>query len=540
MSEFRTIPPKLTATEWNALLDHGLVDTVSYKIRKNGSYYEAINGNTGKIDYGGANNAGGADGTDASQVIQYAINASAAGSKIVLKNGVYEITSTITIEGKNSIVLEGESLNAILKQKDGTNLDQLVLILNSHNVIIRNLSVDGNRANNTKGDGIVADGQSYRGIIEKVQVWNCYTGIRIDYVTVLWSVINCHVENCYETGIAVINRETTIWSAKANIRGNKVVKTGHHGILISGASDCIVAENHCYDIGVLRTDGFAHGIALDGDGGARPSYNNKVIGNWIYNTRMCGTEVADQQNWVEIIGNHIDSAKARGIYFGGGLAPSYQAVISDNICCNGDGNGIEVNSPNSTELSAHVIIENNICFDNAGDGVFIGWSYCVKVVNNILFNNDKDNTGNAGIRLSECTNTEIIGNILYDNRDTPQQDYGINICSDTYGIIRIFDNKIGTHQYGAINLAGTGTRVIKRNEGFVTENSGTATIPSGQTSVTVPHGLVDTPTIVFIEVNHDELKNYKITNKTSTQFTVEVPNAVTADRTFSWRAWYEP
>ena len=82
--------------------------------------------------------------------------------------------------------------------------------------------------------------------------------------------------------------------------------------------------------------------------------------------------------------------------------------------------------------------------------------------------------------------------------------------------------------------------IIEHNYGYLTENSGTATIPSGQTSVTVNHGLVGTPTIVFIEVNHDELKDYKIINKTSTQFTVEVPNAVTADRTFSWRAWYEP
>jgi len=73
-SQHRTIR---ASRDWNALLDHGLVKPASYIIRKNGSYYEAINGSTGKIDYGGQNNAGGVSGTDAATVIQNAINAAA-------------------------------------------------------------------------------------------------------------------------------------------------------------------------------------------------------------------------------------------------------------------------------------------------------------------------------------------------------------------------------------------------------------------------------------------------------------------------------
>ena len=101
MSEIRTIPPKLTKVEWNALLDHGLEKPTSYIIRINGSTFEAVNAHTGKIDY---------SGTDASSVIQSAINAGAG--KVFLKRGRYNLSSELTIN--EGVVLEGEVLGAPL------------------------------------------------------------------------------------------------------------------------------------------------------------------------------------------------------------------------------------------------------------------------------------------------------------------------------------------------------------------------------------------------------------------------------------------
>jgi len=56
-------------------------------------YYFAQNGKTGAIDYGGQSNAGGVDGTNASAVIQSAINALTSGGKIFVKEGIYWLSS---------------------------------------------------------------------------------------------------------------------------------------------------------------------------------------------------------------------------------------------------------------------------------------------------------------------------------------------------------------------------------------------------------------------------------------------------------------
>jgi len=96
-SQHRTIR---AARDWNALLDHGLEKPASYIIRKNGSYVEAINGSTGKIDYGGVNNAGGVSGSDASAVIQQTLNSMKEYDSLVVKCDI-ELTNTLVISERH-------------------------------------------------------------------------------------------------------------------------------------------------------------------------------------------------------------------------------------------------------------------------------------------------------------------------------------------------------------------------------------------------------------------------------------------------------
>jgi len=58
----------VSGDDWNYLLDHGLEKPVTYIIRKNGNYYEAIDGSSGKIVYGGSKNRGGVDGSSKTAV----------------------------------------------------------------------------------------------------------------------------------------------------------------------------------------------------------------------------------------------------------------------------------------------------------------------------------------------------------------------------------------------------------------------------------------------------------------------------------------
>jgi len=107
-SQHRTIR---ASQDWNALLDHGLEKPASYIIRKNGSYYEAINGSTGKIDYGGANNAGGVSGTDAAAVIHQAYNNLPYGRSAIQLKGRFILTSGLVFNDRTkAVVLTGEQI----------------------------------------------------------------------------------------------------------------------------------------------------------------------------------------------------------------------------------------------------------------------------------------------------------------------------------------------------------------------------------------------------------------------------------------------
>ena len=59
------------------------------------------------------------------------------------------------------------------------------------------------------------------------------------------------------------------------------------------------------------------------------------------------------------------------------------------------------------------------------------------------------------------------------------------------------NNRVIGNKFSGITNNGTGN-IIRSNIGYVTENSGTATVLNTATSVVVTHGLASTPTRVFI------------------------------------------
>jgi hypothetical protein len=98
--------------DYNNILHHGLEKPATYIIRKNGSYYEAIQGttssNAGTIAYGGVDNAGSTSGTDGAAVINAALAACTAGGLLWFAEGQYTIDTTLTIpNAAKSITLAG-------------------------------------------------------------------------------------------------------------------------------------------------------------------------------------------------------------------------------------------------------------------------------------------------------------------------------------------------------------------------------------------------------------------------------------------------
>ncbi len=112
-------------------------------------------------------------------------------------------------------------------------------------------------------------------------------------------------------------------------------------------------------------------------------------------------------------------------------------------------------------------------------------------------------------------------------------DDGLGNVSDFFVEDNKFLSSIGNLY---VNSAFEDVVVFKRNIGYRTENSGNATISNGSSSVTISHGLVQTPTHVLLTGTDSEVSNCWVTNVTDTQFTINVPSAVTADRYVFWEA----
>jgi len=136
-----------------------------------------------------------------------------------------------------------------------------------------------------------------------------------------------------------------------------------------------------------------------------------------------------------------------------------------------------------------------------------------------------------GIHLGNPTsNTIIIGCDIW-NKVTSNQRYAIyEEPGSDYNIIAYNRVQGAT---GAIYRSGVHTKVVG-NIGYTTENSGTATIPAGQTRVTVSHGLALAPSKVLVTPYGNA--RVWVENITNTSFDIVTDTAPTADLTVAWYA----
>ncbi|MEM3697380.1 MAG: hypothetical protein QXQ94_07765 [Candidatus Bathyarchaeia archaeon] len=78
--------------------------------------------------------------------------------------------------------------------------------------------------------------------------------------------------------------------------------------------------------------------------------------------------------------------------------------------------------------------------------------------------------------------------------------------------------------------------IYNTKNGERSQNSGTAIIPAGETSVTVPHSLIWIPKIVVVTGRDRETTCTYVSTRNETHITITVPTPVTADREVDWYA----
>jgi parallel beta-helix repeat protein len=180
------------------------------------------------------------------------------------------------------------------------------------------------------------------------------------------------------------------------------------------------------------------------------------------------------------------------------------------------------------------LIHGNVCAQNAQNGI---WVYNNSnenlIADNLCFNNSATNSGFAGIAIGSANNV-VRGNRCFDDQATPTQAYGIMEVSPA-DLNFIVGNKLTQNGTGALLIVGPNT-VVRQNLGYVTENQGSATIPAGSSSVTVPHGLAKTPAIVTLGPRASQVSGAYVSSRDATNITISVPAAVGAGASIDWYA----
>lgn len=406
---------------------------VSYTIYKEGSTYYAKDA-YGAIDF---------SGTDASTVIQSAVNTLVNGGKIFIKAANYPISNTISIPF-GGIVIEGEGWSTILEAVN--NFNKNIIEITGDYCEVKDLRINGNKANQASGKGIYVY-NAYRVKIERVFLWQI-KGCSIELAGnaskyCIETVINkVYIEDGDGAGIRIGD-----YATDTRVSGNNIQVDADNGIIVVTGSNLII-DNTVW--------GNINGLLL---------YGSSAVGNLV-------------------IGNRFDYNWYYGIYIDAGA--------TGNLIT---GNNIFFNSQASSNTYSGIIIndsfKNNI-FNNR-----IGSSY----------------TGGGGEKQK------------YGVKETGTSDYN-EICF----------NIIESYLTNGIVKVGANT-VVKQNVGYVTENSGTATISSG-TSVVVTHGLAGTPTVVIVTPRSTGYGSFAVTARTSTTFTITV--TISGTYTFDWYAEYKP
>ena len=120
------------------------------------------------------------------------------------------------------------------------------------------------------------------------------------------------------------------------------------------------------------------------------------------------------------------------------------------------------------------------------------------------------------------------------------QSYGILIGTGCNEYVITDNNLIGNVTAAAFdNSKSTSTfRSVSNNVGYITESKGISTISSGNTSLTVSHGMQSTPSTVFITPSNVNLngRSFWSGTYTSNNFDIEISSSMVVNSNFCWLA----
>ncbi|RLI74084.1 hypothetical protein DRO97_06425 [Archaeoglobales archaeon] len=412
--------------------------------------------------------------------------------KVVVLKGSFTIGNSIEVPSWTILDLRQSRLYA----KDGLNKK---IIVNKNAETGGDVEIDiiggyihGNKSNQTSGEGIHLKNASYCKIIST-------------------EVFQAKAENILLTTCHHIEL-IDIFSFQAGITGLTMEIGCHHINIVGG----IFNNNEYYGIGIEHFGSHCHHININGIISEANTKNGILIdrGKQI---NVCNSQIIDNQE--------------SGIA-GDGLI---ECNIISNVIQGNYYNGINLYLDQASEGFDNNIIGNQILL-NKQHGIRIDdINRTIIALNKIKDNSQEQTNVYSGIMLESGADYHIIyANECINTQATPKQAWGINAywVNDVY----IYLNRCYNNVSGQISIGGGSNQIAKLNIGYITENKGTATITAGNTSVTVSHGLVSTPSKVIVTPIGDPGDRFWVANIGASSFDIVVATAPGSDVEFNWEA----
>lgn len=200
--------------------------------------------------------------------------------------------------------------------------------------------------------------------------------------------------------------------------------------------------------------------------------------------------------------------------------------------------GISISNSIGISFQSCQFVNNN----SHGAIIQAGCSY-IRFLECIFDSNSQSSSGSfSGIAVNATAWLDV-SHCTFGNLGTfsATQGSGIVLLAAVSSYVNITDNAFSTTLLGtALVNNSTGANIIIRdNQGYITKNLGNSTLASGATTLPIAHGMSVTPSIediiLFFTSGRSGVTDYRVSDVTSTTFTITVSPAPTTAVNIGWQ-----
>jgi parallel beta-helix repeat protein len=374
--------------------------------------------------------------TSAQTTIATAINnLPATGGTVYLMEGTYIIDSAI-VPTKSNFTLVGSGRGTILKLKNGINANINLIDMTIGNGIsgatYRNMTLDGNKANNTSG---TQQGMYQWGTVASTP------GVTIDGVV---------FQNFRNVGAYIYNTKNS------NVSNSAFISNDDTGLYMQATTQSRVVNNNA-------TSNTNYGMYLSADGG-------NATGNTL-ESNGTGMAIWGDSKGFTVTGNYIGSSASVGF----SASPVNVTFSGNTVNGTTSGNGVVVGSND--------IVTGNIITGAGTNGVYMSGSACNNTVSNNRISNSGTGTASSSGIATTCAFNKFTDNIISDTAGT-----GYAISISNFGGWP-YQNYLSNNRYfgtGASSISDGGFQTIYVNQADANGNiinKGNTALTFGTTTV---------------------------------------------------------